>query len=113
MRQRNRSDSNEWRDDVLRQLTKKKDDDWNPKKGPSPGVKYRSGQPPAPPQWSYAKDDPRAFSKWMRKLEIWKLQVSNYLPNEEAAMLLYTSLRGEAEEELEWVDLKNESSQRH
>ena len=42
----------------------------------------------------------------MRKLEIWKLQVANYLPNEEAAMLLYTSLRGEAEEELEWVDLK-------
>eukprot|EP00434_Breviolum_minutum_P022664 symbB.v1.2.020001.t1/scaffold1659.1/size107071/3 len=106
MRSRNRSDSNEWRDDVLRQLTKKKDDEWNPKKGPSPGVKYRSGQPPAPPQWSYAKDDPRAFSKWMRKLEIWKLQVANYLPNEEAAMLLYTSLRGEAEEELEWVDLK-------
>ena len=106
MRNRNRSDSNEWRDDVLRQLTKRKDDDWNPKKGPSPGVKYRSGQPPAPPQWSYAKDDPRAFSKWMRKLEIWKLQVANYLPNEEAAMLLYTSLRGEAEEELEWVDLK-------
>ena len=106
MRQRNRSDSNEWRDDVLRQLTKKKDDDWTPKKGPSPEVKYRSGQPPAPPQWSYAKDDPRAFSKWMRKLEIWKLQVSNYLPNEEAAMLFYTSLRGEAEEELEWVDLK-------
>ena len=106
MRNRNRSDSNEWRDDMIRQLAKRKEDDWNPKKGPSPGVKYRSGQPPAPPQWSYAKDDPRAFSKWMRKLEIWKLQVSNYLPNEEAAMLLYTSLRGEAEEELEWVDLK-------
>ena len=32
MRQRNRSDSNEWRDDVLRQLTKKKDDDWNPRR---------------------------------------------------------------------------------
>lgn len=32
--------------------------------------------------------------------------MANYLPNEEAAMLLYTSLCGEAEEELEWVDLR-------
>ena len=47
---RNRSDSNAWRD--VRQLTQKKDD-WNPKKGPCL----------------------LAFSKWMKELEIWRLQV--------------------------------------
>ena len=58
------------------------------------------------PAWAYAKDDPRAFSKWQRKMSVWRIQVANYLPPEEAAMYLYTSLKGEAEEELEWVDLE-------
>ena len=107
---RQTSGGNQWRDDMLKGLntlaTKKKDDDWNLKKGPSPGVKYRGGTPPAPPSWSYAKDDLRAFQKWERKVEIWKIQVATYLPPNEAAMLLYCSLKGEAEEELEWCDVK-------
>lgn len=107
---RKRSESDQWRDDVLKQLTKPKDSEWTVQKGPAPGIKYRSGQPPLPPSWSYGKDDPRAFSKWERKMQVWRIQVASYLPPSEAAMLLYTSLRGEAEEELEWVDLSKVNS---
>ena len=105
------SDRSKWRDEMLKGLTnavnkeKDKDRDWSLKKGPSPGIKYRGGSPPNPPQWSYQKDDLRAFQKWERKIEVWKIQVSAYLPPNEAAMHLYVSLKGEAEEELEWCDI--------
>lgn len=56
-------------------------------------VYYRGGTPPSPPTWNYARDDLRAFQKWQRKVEIWQLQVSSYVPPNEAAMLLYVSLR--------------------
>lgn len=87
-------------------VTKDKAGDWTLEKGPSPGVKYRSGQPPPPPQWHYQNNDLRAFQKWKRRLDVWRLQVSRYLPPREAALQLYVSLKGELEEELEWVDLK-------
>ena len=105
------SDRSKWRDDMLKGLTnavtkeKDKDKDWSLKKGPAPGIKYRGGSPPNPPHWSYQKDDLRAFQKWERKIEVWKIQVSAYLPPNEAAMHLYVSLKGEAEEELEWCDI--------
>ena len=96
----------QWRDKMLSNLSnvvdRKKSDEWTVQKGPAPGVKYRSGAPPAPPSWNYGKDDLRAFQKWTRKLEVWRIQIAAYLPPNEAAMLLYVSLRGEAEEELEW-----------
>ena len=107
---RKHSDSDVWRDRMLKGIndvvTKDKHSDWNIEKGPLPGVKYRSGQPPAPPVWHYSTTDLRAFQKWERRLEVWRLQVSRYLPPREAALLLYVSLKGEMEEELEWADLK-------
>ena len=80
-------------------------DSWTSRKGPQPGVRYRSGQPPQPPPWRYNTHDVRAFSKWKRKVEIWERQVSAYLPKNEAALLLYTSLTGEAEDEIEYMDM--------
>ena len=104
------SGHSDWRDEMLKGLNnavnKEKDKDWSLRKGPSPGIKYRGGSPPNPPQWSYHRDDLRAFQKWGRKIEVWTIQVSAYLPPNEAAMLLYVSLKGEAEEELEWCDIK-------
>ena len=78
---------------------------WNSRKGPEPGVKYRGGTPPSPPSWSYSREDLRAFTKWERKVRVWQVQIKSYLPANEAAMALYVSLRGEAEEELEHADL--------
>ncbi|CAK9054043.1 unnamed protein product [Durusdinium trenchii] len=58
-----------------------------------------------PPSWSYSREDLRAFTKWERKVRVWQVQIKSYLPANEAAMALYVSLRGEAEEELEHADL--------
>ena len=90
--------------------SKEKSKDWDLKKGPAPGVKYRGGMPPQPPTWSYAKDDLRAYQKWERRIRIWQEHVSAYLPPNEASMLLYCSLRGECEEELEWAPLEKINS---
>ena len=51
------------------------------------------------------RDDLRAFQKWTRKIEVWRIQIAAYLPPNEAAMMLYVSLKGEAEEELEHASL--------
>ncbi|CAJ1329503.1 unnamed protein product, partial [Effrenium voratum] len=72
---------------------------WNSRMGPTKGIRFRSGAPPNPPTWQYSREDVRAFYKWERK--VWRLQISSWLPANEAAMMLYTSLRGEAEEETE------------
>eukprot|EP00438_Fugacium_kawagutii_P011147 Skav200228 [mRNA] locus=scaffold2352:155227:163374:+ [translate_table: standard] len=103
--------NNNWRDQMLSGLNQAvaaksdKNKDWTLQHGPTPGVKYRGGTPPSPPVWNYSRDDLRAFQKWTRKIEIWRIQIAAYLPPNEAAMLLYVSLRGEAEEELEWCDI--------
>ncbi|CAE7209411.1 unnamed protein product [Symbiodinium sp. CCMP2592] len=74
--------------------------------GPEKGVKFRGGAPPQPPQWKYESHDLRAFAKWSRKVEIWQVQVAHYMTSKEAALLLYTSLTGEAEAEMEHVPLE-------
>ena len=73
--------------------------------GPEKGVRYRTGAPPPPPAWKYNKDDLRSFPKWQRKLSVWKRQIAGYMSKKDAALLLYSSLTGEAEEELEHCDL--------
>ena len=79
---------------------------WTSRMGPEKNVKWRGGTPPTPPPWRYDTSDLRAFSKWMRKVQIWQVQIANYMTKREAALLLYTSLTGEAEAELEHVPLE-------
>ena len=74
---------------------------WNSMKGPMAGLKFRGGQPPQPPPWHYDKGDLAAFRKWRKRVEMWSLQVVNYVPKREAGILLFNSLKGELEEELE------------
>ena len=83
-----------WRNDMLAGL--------NDPEGPSPGVKYRGGTPPSPPAWNYARDDLRAFQKWQRKVDIWQLQVSSYVPPNEAAMLCMFRCVWIFEDQSEW-----------
>ena len=68
--------------------------------GPERGVRWRGGAPPQPP-WKYDPQDPRAYSKYAKKVALWRIQVASYMTPREAALLLYTSLSGEAETELE------------
>ena len=79
----------------------KQDDDWVSLSGPQRGVRWRGGTAPLPPAWRYDRDDLRAYSKFVKKIEIWKLQVAPYMSKKEMALALYNSLQGEAEQELE------------
>ena len=78
---------------------------WISAMGPQKGVKFRGGAPPVPPTWSYQASDLRAFEKFERKVKVWELQASHYMTGAEAALTLFTSLKGEAEQELEFVDV--------
>ena len=78
---------------------------WNSRRGPEPGMKWRGGTPPSPPLWKYSSSDLRAFSRWEKKIRIWQLQVRNYVSASDAALMLFTSLTGEAEQEVEHIDL--------
>ena len=91
-------------------VTKKNEDDaldWNSSKGPQLGTKWKSGQVPSPPVWRYDRDDLRAFHKFSKKVDIWKLQASAYAPAKELALILYTSLSGECEQELEHLPVES------
>ena len=101
---------------VMRQLLNEKKDSkpkdsnsttsWTSRKGPEPGIKFRGGTPPAPPTWKYNASDLRAFSRWERRVKVWQLQVKSYLSQSDAALALFTSLTGEAEQEVEHLDLE-------
>ena len=81
------------------------DESWNSQKGPQRGVRFRGGTPPAPPQWKYQSGDTRAFDRFQRKVNVWALQVKNYMTATEAGLQLHVSLQGDTEMELEHVDV--------
>ena len=68
--------------------------------------KFRGGTPPAPPAWKNSTDL-RAFARWERKVEIW-IQKKNqsYMTTSEPALSLFVSVTGEAELEVEHLDIK-------
>lgn len=80
--------------EVMRQLLDEKrgsdrasQGSWDSRRGPIPGVKWKGGTPPAPPRWSYNSSDLRAFSKWERRVQVWRLQVQNQLTGAEAGLI--------------------------
>ena len=79
---------------------------WKSRMGPEKGVRWRGGAPPTPPTWKYDSQDPRAYSKYAKKVALWRIQVASYMTPREAALLLYTSLSGEAETELEHAPIE-------
>ena len=78
---------------------------WNSRKGPEPGIKWKSGQYPPVPLWKYDANDMRAFAKFSKKIKIWQLQMAPYASKKEQALLLYNSLTGEPEQELEHLEI--------
>ena len=56
---------------------------------------------PTPPVWRYEANDLRAYAKFTKKVKIWQLQMCQYASHREQALLLYKSLTGEPEPELE------------
>ena len=95
--------------DALRRLVtskKQDDDDWSSQAGPQKGVRWRGGAVPQPPQWRYDRDDLRAYSKFVKKVDIWKLQAAPFMSKKEMSLALYNSLQGEAEQELEHTPIE-------
>lgn len=77
--------------------------DWNSRMGPEPQVRWKSGPPPTPPSWRYDMSDLRAYDKFCKKVKIWEIQMMPYAPKKDQALMLYNSLSGDAEQELEHV----------
>ena len=92
---------------LRRLVSTKKEDDWSAAAGPERGVRWRGGQIPQPPLWKYDRDDVRAYSKFVKKVSIWQLQASPYVSPKEMSLLLYNSLQGEAEQELEHTAIED------
>ena len=83
---------------------------WNSMMGPTRGVRWRGEAPPAPPLWKYEQNDLRAYSKFAKKIALWRIQVASFMTPREAALVLYTSLTGEAEAELEHASIESINS---
>ena len=79
---------------------------WDVRKGPDKGIRWKSGTPPTPPAWKYDSNDLRAYTKYLKKVRIWELQMAPYASKPDQALLLYNSLTGEAEQELEHVSIE-------
>ena len=95
--------------ELLRQLARRdgnSDRSWTSQKGPQPGVKFRGGAPPPAPIWKYQSSDVRAYERFERKVRMWQLQIKQYMTAAEASLMLYTSLQGEAEQQLEFADIE-------
>ena len=85
---------------------KSSETDWDPRKGPAPAIRCRSGAPPAPPPYEHNPRDLRSFPRWERRLKLWEKRVLAWMPAGEAAMLLLESLTGIAELETEHLALE-------
>ena len=82
---------------------------WTSRQGPFKGVRWRGGTPPSPPAWKNS-NDLRAFARWERKIDVWTMQIKPFMPMPDAALMLFTSLTGEAELETEHLDLNKINS---
>ena len=69
-------------------------DCWTPAQGPQEGVRWLAGPAPFPPKMN-AKDL-ESFLVWEQHLEAWRYRVLKHVPEEEAAIILWESLEGEA-----------------
>ncbi|CAK9028994.1 unnamed protein product [Durusdinium trenchii] len=77
---------------------------WTSNMGPSRGVKFRGGAAPTPPAWSYDVKDIRAYEKYEKKVRLWQMHARHFMTDKEIGLSLYTSPRGEAEQELEFLE---------
>ena len=91
---------------ALRDFKKEDTADWNSRKGPEPGIRWRTGQHPQPPVWKYDQSDLRAYAKYEKKVRIWEIQMQPFASKSDQALLLYGSLTGDAEQELEHLPIE-------
>lgn len=91
---------------LVQQMSRDDEGEWNLRKGPEKGVRWRTGQHPQPPQWRYDSQDLRAYAKFAKKVQIWQIQMRPYAAPPDQALLLWGSLTGDAEQELEHLTIE-------
>ena len=91
---------------LVQQRTSNEDDDWNLRKGPERGIRWRTGQNPPPPTWKYDSQDLRAYAKFAKKVKTWQTQMAPFATPADQALLLWGSLFGDAEQELEHLKIE-------
>jgi hypothetical protein len=67
--------------------------------------RFRGGSAPETPRFDGAQRDTTAFAKYKRKVEMYELLASPYIPKNEMAVRMLKELDGGAADELEpWLD---------
>merc|ERR1712194_948062 len=67
--------------------------------------RFRGGSAPETPKFDGAQRDTAAFAKYKRKVEMYELLASPYIPKNEMALRMLKEFDGEAADELEpWLD---------
>ena len=78
---------------------------WDPRMGPAPGIRWKSGAPPAPPKYTADAKEVGSFDRYSRRVRLWAKRASGWMTDGDAALLLVESLSGAAERELEFTPL--------
>ena len=73
--------------------------------GPAPGIRWKSGAPPAPPKYTADAKEVGSFDRYSRRVRLWAKRASGWMTDGDAALLLVESLSGAAERELEFTPL--------
>jgi len=77
-----------------------------PGRGRGTQKRYRGGPPPATPIFKPDGRDGKALRKWLRKVDMWRRHIIEFMPLREAALRLIDGLQGEAEDEAELLDVE-------
>ena len=80
---------------------------WDPRKGPAPGIRWKSGAPPAPPRYTADAKEVGSFDRFVRRVRLWAKRAASWMTDGDAALLLVESLSGAAERELEFTPLED------
>eukprot|EP00435_Cladocopium_sp_Y103_P056706 s1320_g19.t1 len=79
---------------------------WDPRMGPAPGIRWKSGAPPQPPKYTADAKDVGSFDRFCRRVRLWAKRAAGWMTDGEAALLLVESLSGAPERELEFTPLE-------
>ena len=75
-------------------------------RGPPGAPRWRGGSAPEAPSFDGdVSRDSRAYDKWKKQIEVWKVLVAEYLPPNEQALRLFQRVTGDAADELECLPL--------
>ena len=52
---------------------------WDPQKGPAPGIRWKSGAPPAPPRYTADAKEVGSFDRFVRRVRLWAKRAASWM----------------------------------